>query len=63
MRVQIVAVMAACLLTSAMGFIPFTYSSAYDLIETLKDGDDKLYVLFFYSTAGLHPEGFQAVGH
>lgn len=63
MRVQIVAVCLLLILSPALGFSAFDFSSTYDLIEDLKDGDDKIYVLFFYASANLHPIGYEQAHH
>lgn len=57
------AALALLLLASSFAFSSFDYNSEYDLIEDLKDQDDKIYVLFFYASANLHPIGYEQVHH
>jgi hypothetical protein len=57
------ALLAAILLVGSQAYVPFDYSSEYDLIEDLKDNDGKIYVLFFYASTNLHPMGYELTHH
>ena len=55
--------LAVFLFASAQAFHSFTYSSEYDLIEDLKDHDDKIYLLFLYASKPLNDQGYESVSH
>ena len=58
---KVAAILA--LIAVANCYVSFDYTSSYDLIEDLKDMDDKIYVLFFYASKNLQPQGYQSVNH
>lgn len=55
--------LATLLLATSYTYTSFDYNSEYDLIEDLKDQDGKVYVLFFYASTNLQPQGYESVKH
>ena len=51
------------LISASFAYQSFDYSSEYDLIEDLKDHDDKIYILFLYSSKSLNAQGYESVHH
>ena len=58
-----VLLLSTVLLSSCLAVNLLDYTSEYDLIEDLKDNDNKIIVLFFYASTNLHAVGYETVHH